>query len=348
MTVAATERPLNGQASPVREGSCRTCRIVVKDSVVLGDEDGPGIVGNIFTIARLSTGQYALSYDANDAVILVFDSAGRFQREVGRRGSGPGEYQFIRFLRAEGPRLHVYDGRLRRETVLSDRFDVLRSAVFATNLSGDALPLDERRSVLNGTFATPDKAGLYLHVLEERALTRSFDDHNASAYRYDLSHIYRRALGQSASGGFWSAYRTEYRIDRWSGSGSREASFTRVADWFRPHLTSGRASGSTGPQPTIRAVREDEAGRLWVLIAVADARWERAVVSTPEGQTFSDPNDYYDSIVEVLDPQRREVLATLRLGPSLTEMPRAGEAAYYHEDSRGIPRIVVLKLAFQP
>jgi hypothetical protein len=305
-------------------------------------------VGNIFTIARLSSGHYALSYDANDAVILVFDSTGRFQREVGRRGSGPGEYQFIRFLRVEGPRLHVYDGRLRRETVLSERFDVLRSAVFATNLSGDALPLDERRSVLNGLFNTSAQAGLYLHMLEDQSLTRSFDDHNASPYRYDLGHIYRRALSHSRAGGVWSAYRTEYRVDRWSRAGVREVSLSREVAWFRPHLTSGRASGSTGPQPTIRAVREDEAGRLWVLIAVADARWERAVVSTPEGQTFSDPNDYYDSIVEVLDPQRREVLATLRLGPSLTEMPRAGEAAYYHEDSRGIPRIVVLKLAFQP
>lgn len=306
------------------------------------------MVGDIFTITRLTSGHYALSYDANDATIVVFDSTGRFSRTVGRRGSGPGEYQFIRFLRSEGPRLHVYDGRLRRETVLSDRFEVVRSTDFQMNLTGDALPLSEEQSVINALFNTTEQAGLYLHLKHGQSLAKSVDDHNASPYRYDLSHIYRRALSPARGGGFWSAYRTEYRIDRWSGSGARELSLIREVDWFRPHLTSGMAQGGVGPQPTIRAIREDDAGRLWILIAVADVGWQRAVVSTPEGASFSDANAYYDSVVEVLDPHRREVLATLRLNPSLTEMPRAGEVAYYHEDSKGIPRIVVLKLALKP
>ena len=133
-------------------------------------------------------------------------------------------------------------------------------------------------------------------------------------------------------------------MDKWRG-GKIEQTLTRSPEWFRPHLRGGRPDPALPPAPTLRAVREDTDGRLWLLSAVADARWRSALGSSPEGVTYSDPNRYFDSIVEVVDPRRGEVLATLRMDQFLTEMPRAGEAAYFHEDLSGIPRIVVLKMA---
>lgn len=52
--------------------------------------------------------------------LRFFDATGRFVRQSGREGSGPGEYRFLdRVFRLAGDSLGVYDGGPRRLTVLS-------------------------------------------------------------------------------------------------------------------------------------------------------------------------------------------------------------------------------------
>jgi hypothetical protein len=50
--------------------------------------------------------------------IRVFSPQGKFVREIGRRGSGPGEFQFFSSLSLSGDTLYVVDGRSRRVTLM--------------------------------------------------------------------------------------------------------------------------------------------------------------------------------------------------------------------------------------
>jgi hypothetical protein len=50
--------------------------------------------------------------------IRVFSTQGKFVREIGRRGNGPGEFQFFNSLSLSGDTLYVVDGRSRRVTLM--------------------------------------------------------------------------------------------------------------------------------------------------------------------------------------------------------------------------------------
>lgn len=52
-------------------------------------------------------GFYAVS--PQDAVVLRFDAAGRLQRQLGRRGRGPGEFQLPQAVRRQGDTVFVFD-----------------------------------------------------------------------------------------------------------------------------------------------------------------------------------------------------------------------------------------------
>lgn len=66
--------------------------------------------------------------NSGTASLHFFDRAGRVLRSVGRRGSGPGEYQDIGGVTSlPGDSLIVWDGMLRRATVLSPAGEFIRA-----------------------------------------------------------------------------------------------------------------------------------------------------------------------------------------------------------------------------
>jgi hypothetical protein len=86
-------------------------------------------VGGIVVRAR---GDFVIANTRNRE-LCFFDSTGRFVRRVGRRGSGPGEYQEISEVRAfRGDSLVVADAFARRLTILSPDGGVVRTASIAT------------------------------------------------------------------------------------------------------------------------------------------------------------------------------------------------------------------------
>jgi len=107
-----------------------------------GEETGPGAV--------LKPGQYAIDsenrvhiYDSGEGVIKAFGEDGRFLRNVGRRGQGPGEFAQAAFL-GFGPegRLLVTDYQNRRTSIFSPDGDFLSSCQWTENVSMPYLVLD--------------------------------------------------------------------------------------------------------------------------------------------------------------------------------------------------------------
>ena len=105
-------------------------------------ESGPGAV--------LKPGEYAIDgrnrvyiYEAADSTVKVFGEDGRFLREIGRKGQGPGEFARAFFLGCvPDGRLLVTDFQNRRTSFFGPEGDFLASYQWATNVSIPLLVLD--------------------------------------------------------------------------------------------------------------------------------------------------------------------------------------------------------------
>ncbi len=82
-------------------------------------DDDPGgavVLGNAVHVARLPDGG-ALVTDQGVHALRIFGPDGRFRHAVGRQGSGPGEFEYIRVAQRCGDSLFAEDIVLRRVTV---------------------------------------------------------------------------------------------------------------------------------------------------------------------------------------------------------------------------------------
>ena len=107
-----------------------------------GEETGPGAV--------LKPGQYAIDrqnrvyvYESGEGVIKVFGEDGRFLRNVGRKGQGPGEFSQAYFLGfSPDGLLLVTDFQNRRTSIFGPEGDFLESYQWTENVSIPYLVLD--------------------------------------------------------------------------------------------------------------------------------------------------------------------------------------------------------------
>src|SRR5690606_1052561 len=135
--------------------SCTSC-VVVQDSVTtlldLFYDNPPSL------IARSPSGSYFLW----DNAITEYAANGRFVRQIGRRGGGPGEYELPRnlFVSADGA-LHVLDAQLTRYTVFNPNGRVRSTRPISAfrGIGWPALLTERGDLIINGVFATTADAG---------------------------------------------------------------------------------------------------------------------------------------------------------------------------------------------
>jgi hypothetical protein len=323
------------------EAQCAGCRIVSEPFAILGDEN-EAPVGNIYTIATLADGRFALSFDASADEILVFGRNGRFAERWGRKGDGPGEYRNIRYLLSGEDGLAVVDTRQKRVTILNPSGGVVRTLPFALDPLGSVVWLRDTVFAVSAIDVRPARVGPLVHVVAPGGVRKSFGD-EPEGFRFDMPFVARRQM--AASGGqLLVADRTRYRITRYDADGRRQQVLERRVGWFRPHV--GRPSApdpEAGPGPFITGIQEHD-GAIWVLIAVADSAWSAATTTTHEGMTWSDANRYFDTIIEVLRPEDGRLLASGRLDVFVPEWAGPGLISSYHEDRLGVPRIEIRQL----
>ena len=101
---------------------CAGCTVGFEPLDTLGATDDPAGPGIIAEVLRMADGGYLMSSDVLGGVVVVYDSEGRFQRELTREGDGPGELRrFPEFAMGPGgiliheqfaPLLHLYSSDL--------------------------------------------------------------------------------------------------------------------------------------------------------------------------------------------------------------------------------------------
>jgi hypothetical protein len=333
------------QATVLEAGSCPACTIQLSRIVALGDSSGGGAVGTVGALARDRTGNfYAASWEIVGE-IAVFDRTGRFLRTIGRPGGGPGEFGGINQILTENGRLHVLDES--RWTVLDSAFRVSR--VITLPAFPRQVLLMPDGLLLNAEFRTPDLFGFPLHyVKSDGTRTLSFGA-DSSTYRSDILYAGHRVLARCpGSGDIWTSQRTRYELVRWDDDGERTQTLTRQVQWFTPHLRAPTYQPSDGaPPPIVAAIQCDSAGRIWVLIHVADRDWRsglRAGSALHPG--MFQPTDfaaYFDTVIEVIDPRAGHVIATRRVDDFLAAFVDEGHVLR-HPRQQSYPRFDVWRI----
>lgn len=144
-------RIINDGPSAWREGSGWK---IVLETTIQPAEGSPGEFANPSGILRTTDGRFVVT-DMNAPTVRLYDRTGRFLREIGRAGEGPGEY------RQPMPALFhdtlmIHDGRLHRVSVMT--LDGKSVRTFAVPNSGSCCrpPMIDAagRLVIRGVNAT--------------------------------------------------------------------------------------------------------------------------------------------------------------------------------------------------
>jgi 6-bladed beta-propeller protein len=152
--------------------SCVNCTIELRRVATLRPPPSADPIGVVQHVARNSRGDLFVSSSARSSV-LVFDGSGRFMRQFGSKGDGPGELRDVIGLHVgAGDSLYVFQLN-RRVTVFSSDFAAVRTFTLPGNYV-NAVLLSGGAMVVEGSFRSPGSVGYPAHVIgRDGSLRRS-------------------------------------------------------------------------------------------------------------------------------------------------------------------------------
>jgi hypothetical protein len=344
MVAAALDLPVQSVTRLADRSS--SVDLTVERVALLGDE-ADATVGPNFTFDVAPDGRWLLSPVTREFEMLTFSSNGEFQGAVGRRGQGPGEYRWVRHVVAGDVLVHIFDTENARWTALSPRdWQPVRMSSFVGDPS-DVVVFGDSVAVVAATISTSEAIGFPIHLMGRlEGIQRSFGAEPDAPFRADRGILARRRLARADSNSVWVAHQSRYRIERWNLDGELEAVLERDVQWFEPHADPLLPSPDKLPAPLLTDVAFDpDTELLWVAISVGDPEWRRALVTGPEregsGYEIGEWDGYHDTIVEVIDPERGEVIASTRIDQRLWSLDGRMFGASYFEEDGVYPRIEV-------
>ncbi len=326
------------------EVSCPSCSIVIDTVVTLKHVffKGPETA-----IARDSIGMFYV-VDRTDGLLKAFGSDGRLLRSIGRKGGGPGEYEAARnILVASDGSIHVLDGVLQRRTVFGRDGGFISSTqlTIAPAFINPAVLRPEGQLVVNysesAVAATAE--GHTVHLINaEGNVTRSVDK---APFDPRAGWRQRRILWGRQNGDVLVARPFSLTIDVYTADLAKKGSITRVADWFPSQEPEGRPSDGVFDEPfapRLVAIWEDGRGLLWLQFMVPSRSWKPMTRSrdlSQEDYSNLASRPRIENIIEVLDVERRRVLARSRLDGPVGYPFGEGFFATPVEDSIGEPHL---------
>jgi hypothetical protein len=317
---------------------------------MLGDSAGEGaLTGEPKFVVRLADERFVIAEYPVPTRLVIFGPDGRFEKVVGRKGEGPGEFQYASaaFVSSNGT-LRVADPGLHRETVFSNQFQVLETArvpplfVHAIAVGPDGMVYH------NGDLRTPDAVGLPIHIIEGERVIRSFGARIA-VQRPDAPWLGQRAMAPVRAG-VWIARRTHYWLEHWTRDGRLLAALDRNAEWFEPYLMRESVLPDKPPQPWLMAMHFTNNNTLTVLINVADADFPKGLIQRGERAgrplfDFSDCSEINDTIIESIDVSAARVRWSAQRSECLLGFIDESTVYGYHVDEQAGPRISIYGLS---
>jgi hypothetical protein len=327
---------------------CPECRITAELATSIGGVDGPGVVAGEQYVATRSANpeRFYFAYYPANYEIQVYDERGRFVRSVGNRGRGPGEFASISRMAVANERLYVADSRLGRLTVLTLDGDLLHTQMLEGQVQ--SLVVLHDAVIYNAVIRTPERIGHPIHVSRvPDGSTRSFG-YGGRPFRVDEPFAGSQRLALTDGNTLLSASRNAYEFAQFTLDGDLIQRYVREASWFRPGAVFTMPDPNSPPGPVLIDVAVDEEGLLWTLVAVAGEEWRQGLRQhgLPEGTGYDieDFNMYFDTVVEVIDLERRQVVKRSRFDSYFPGFLGDGHVTSYSEDADGVPRINIIRL----
>jgi hypothetical protein len=283
--------------------------------VTIGAAPDTGQLPSIPNITPLLGGQYhvvSTPWGRGKWLPRVYDVRGGFVAEIGREGSGPGEFRGAEMVFATGDTAMIHDASLQRMHFVLPPDSLLRSIPWPSR-PFTMLELRDGSFVLTtGDFAPGPPMQ---HVSRDGQVLEDFGEPQTSQQQSQ-----HRLFAAAPDGSFWSA-RSQQRLElqHWRAPGELLATVPLSSDWFTPYDVALPASRTTPPSPVLTAMWTDDAGLVWLVGLVAGERWFEGLSASRtlgDGREFSlveDADRVFDTIVEVWDPVTPRRLWTERL-----------------------------------
>lgn len=321
------------------QATCPTCRIELEHVTTLGTADGPGgIVSPPSSIARDSRGRYYVVPSRQGETPIVFDPDGVFVARIGQSGEGPGEFELPdQVFVLPGDSLQIYDFNLGRVSVFDLEYVYVRS--YDMRFSHAAMTQAADGTLLiNQQVPTPAKIGYAVHKLgPEGEIEGSFDQYSPEM----REPVWMRKIAAGRSGVWAVPYYHDHVIrlyDPITGELLRE--LRRNSEWY-PTIDHWQiANPDTPPAPIMVGLWEDpDEAHVWTIGWAGDRDWRDHLgnpVNTVDGTLYPfDRNEGYDSVIEAVDAESGELVASARMDDPIWAIIEPGLIATFREDSVG-------------
>lgn len=305
------QEPITIESDP----QCQTCQIMLDTVLTLGGPSDTVLLAYNSKVAIDSRGRLYVAPLYSEGQIAVYAPDGHLLQLAGRKGQGPGEFDGISQIAAVHDTIHVFEGP-RHSVMEPDLSYAVRIHV---------LPLfPQFVAYVEGSLFVTSVTQLAPHL---RGPVYQIDSNEVVAsFGGDLSPIVHptqrlHLVTGTKHGRVITAPIYQYRWEYWNEEGQVARAFLRDAEWFRPWTDWNTPNPrAVRPKPVLTAMWEDQAGRLWTVVTVADEEWSATEhVRRGEQQAIaggSEDYDYdrvFDSIIEIIDPDARRVIARTRL-----------------------------------
>jgi len=330
--------------------TCPECRIVRTPVATL-----EGDMLNRPLGVAISGSHVLLTTRDGGGTILRFDRrTGRFDGAIGRKGQGPGEFDYPQDMQViEGDSLVVYDFLLARYQVLAPgTFSFARSGPLPHGPSTLSAEMSMDRTMwIAASVVSAAQAGHTIHRYAANGLPiKSFGGGVGPVLWND--HLRLQRLLARGQAGMWSV--SKYgptTLDYWGPAGEH------LRRWdYQSGMREAITAAPGGPPPDRRADIMWEAGttRVWLLSWVPDPEWREGTVA-PTGSVGShvgarpigDVTRFWDSRIDVIDVARGTLLARVVLDEWISHLLPGGFAPIYSEDRSGEPTLRIERLQLQ-
>ncbi len=271
----------------------------------------------------------------NQDRIQVFDAAtGRFVREVGRAGQGPGEFRFLKGLRVYGDTLFAFD----QANMQLTKFDSELRYVTSATMRFRAFPYQpfvqsDYGTLVAGLIPTTDAADRVLHLFDaEGRRVASFGaappGSTLAMPRFETSRILTDPIGADVLVGHTSSF----TVEQWNlRSRTLRQSFTIPTAWLDEGYDDDTGAPLLTYPPLLLDMARESPGRLWVMGRKTRDLRTRTLT---EGEESERDMAYVWSLnVDLLDMDARQVLGSVELPGYGGGFTKAGRAFTYRSSN---------------
>lgn len=351
LLVASASFPLAGSSQQViripERVSCGDCSIKVSHVATLPSGFVAGAV-DVMPIAVRRDSQRRIWLFTNGKMAQVYGADGRFLREVGRFGGGPGEFRLpLDVVSLPGDSVLVMDGGSGRASVFDVSLRFARQIQLPAPFLGAVLT-KWPRAMGGARIANASAAGFPIHVFEfagsDARVISSFGPGNG-VLRHGREAFNQQVLARLNGREVAAATLNAYRVHIFSDDGAMKRAFLRQPAWFSDTNRMGIGGPSQPPPPSIVAIQRASDSTLWVAVRVPALNWERAWEGVPKGvrEVTSAQLDYaalFRTRLDLINVVSGRLLATTELEGVVAGSLEDHTFAFFR-NANGEPRLIL-------